>query len=761
MLKIDRYILREVFTPAAIAVFTLTFIFFTTRNGKLLEIVIRQLATASELWIVSSALMPTILSITLPMGLLVGVLTAFGRMSSDSETIAFRASGVSMFRLLRPVIVLALAFSALTLVLTVWVAPATFARANAMRDQLAAKAIQLELQPGVFNDRLDRVFFVSERTADSGLEFRRMLVAEGSPENPKVTFAEAGSITHDEAARTYQLRLFNASTLEVPSDAPEKDRLSTVREVSSEIPMAELQAGRERSPAEISTRELWEQRKAGSASLAHQIEFHQRLAMPFACFALAIIAFPLGVSTRRGGKSVGLVFSLVLMLVYYLGFMGGTRLASGGTLSPWAGAWIPNLGYLALGTMLLFRADREYENRILVFLGNIVEWLGAKTGRFNPRRLNISRWAYAPRQHGKFIRVLDLYVLRGFLFYLSLVLMVFYSLFAIVTLFEMLSQIANNNISLFTVVVYFVYFTPQILYYVVPLAVLLAILITLGTLTKTNEVLAVKAGAVSLYRLSTPLILVSALICGGVYLMQDFVLPYTNRRQDEYRDMIAGRQPQTYGDPGRKWMKGSNDRIYYYGLFNPDTNVFGNISVFTVNPTTFALQEWTFARKATWNGAAWKMEQGWTRRVSEDRSLSYQSFEEKEWEALDQPDYFKKEVRESDQMHYAELRRYVADFRQSGFDVTRLTLDLYKKLSFPLVSVIMALIGIPFSFKTGRKGAFYGIGLCVAVGLSYWSMIELFDKLGGINRLEPLVAAWFPNLIFGTAGLWMFLRIKT
>ena len=73
----------------------------------------------------------------------------------------------------------------------------------------------------------------------------------------------------------------------------------------------------------------------------------------------------------------------------------------------------------------------------------------------------------------------------------------------------------------------------------------------------------------------------------------------------------------------------------------------------------------------------------------------------------------------------------------------------------------MAIIGIPFSFTTGRKGAFYGIGLSVTVGIIYWFTFELFDKLGGISQLSPLIAAWFPNLIFGFGGIWMMLRVKT
>ena len=115
----------------------------------------------------------------------------------------------------------------------------------------------------------------------------------------------------------------------------------------------------------------------------------------------------------------------------------------------------------------------------------------------------------------------------------------------------------------------------------------------------------------------------------------------------------------------------------------------------------------------------------------------------------------------ADQMTYAELKRYVEDLRQSGFDVSALTVDLHRKLAFPLVSFIMAIIGIPFSFKTGKRGPFYGIGLCVAVGIFYWATFELFDKLGGINQLSPMIAAWFPNLIFGVGGMWMMLRVKT
>src|SRR5215813_4647460 len=261
--------------------------------------------------------------------------------------------------------------------------------------------------------------------------------------------------------------------------------------------------------------------------------------------------------------------------------------------------------------------------------------------------------------------------------------------------------------------------------------------------------------------MAMPLLIMGLLLSAGIYFLQDFMLPYANQRQDEYHDVIKGRAPQTYRDPQRKWMAGTGDRIYHYSYFDPDQNVFAGISIFILNPATFELSEWIYANRAVWDGLHWTFEDGWRRQINENGTVDFQAFTSTRIREFDYPDYFKKEVRTASQMSYLELKRYVTNLKQSGFDVSGLMVDLYRKLSFPLVSFIMAIIGIPFSFTTGRKGAFYGIGLCLAVGIFYWSTFELFDKLGGIDRLSPFIAAWFPNLIFGFGGIWMMLRVKT
>jgi LPS export ABC transporter permease LptG/LPS export ABC transporter permease LptF len=727
-----------------------------------MELIVRQSATVRDISAIFLAYVPNVLTFTIPMAVLVGILTGFGRMSSDSEAIAFRATGISMVRLLGPVLLLGLLAFGANFALTVWIAPQTAANLRKLRYEFLAKQVSLEVKPRVFNESLTNYVLYVQNAGREGFNWQGILMADMTqPDDVRIYFARSGTVTKDDEHRTFALTLTDGSTHVVSPRSPNRWDHNTFVTTTISVPMPPAPPKDDRILiSETPSADLWNGMKTGTATYEERVEFQKRIALPFACIVFTLAGLPLGVSTTRGSKSMGLVLSLVLMLVYYLAFIGGTRIAGNAQFSPFLGAWLPNLAFAVLGIFLLSRSNRERENPVLSRLAAIMRWFSEKRSAPRTNRDRFREWTYSLTHHPKFFRLLDVYVLRGFWFFFTLVLIAFVALFVLVTLFELLPDIVKNRIDTSIVISYFIFYLPQILYYVIPLTVLLAILINLGTLTKSNETLAVKAGAVSLYRMAMPLLVMGLLLSAGIYFLQDFMLPYANQRQDEYHDLIKGRAPQTYHDPQRKWMAGSDERIYHYNYFNSDQNVFGGISIFTFKPQTLELTDWIFASRATWEGSAWKLENGWSRHIGTNGD-DYQPFTTLRVQDFDRPEYFKREVRTAAQMTYPELKRYVTNLRQSGLDVSGLMVDLYRKLSFPLVSFIMAIIGIPFSFTTGKKGAFYGIGLCLAVGIFYWSTFEVFDKLGGINRLSPFVAAWFPNLIFGFGGIWMMLRVKT
>src|SRR5437867_9356118 len=765
MKTLDRYIFREIFFPSVIALAALTFIAFLAFSreiGWLLELIVRQSATISDTWTISLAILPNVLTFTIPMAVLVGILTGFGRISSDSEAIAFRASGLSMVRLLFPVMLLGVIGCGASLAINASVAPGTASRLRELRYEIAARQVSLEVKPRVFNESLTNLVLYVQNTAPEGFRWDGIMLADMTqPDQPRVTFARSGNLFKDDENHAFLLTLTNGSTHFVAPLSPDRYSFDTFETTRTSVPIPETPAKPDMPTLqETTTGTIWNKMQARTATREERVEFHRRLALPFACLVFTIVGLPLGVSTTRGSRSMGLVLSLILMLLYYLSFIGGTRIASNAQFSPVWGAWLPNLAFAMIGLFLLARSDREQENQLLSRLASAMRWLSETLASFRTSRTRWNRWTYSLTHHPKFFRLLDVYVLRGFWFFFVLVLIVFVSVFILVTLFELLPDIIKNHIDTAIVISYFFYLLPQILYYVIPLTVLLAILINLGTLTKTNETLAVKAGAISLYRLGLPLIVMGLALSGGIYCVQDFMLPYSTQRQDEYRNVIKGRAAQTYRDPERKWMAGSEDRIYHYNYFDPNLDLFGGISVFEFKPDTFELNQWVFATRGSWEGSYWLLEDGWVRRLDLKGRVDYRAFDRLEMQ-LDGPEYFKKEVRTAAQMTYPELKRYINSLKRSGFDVSTLMVDLYRKLSFPLVSFIMAIIGIPFSFTTGKKGAFYGIGSCLAIGIFYWSAFEFFDKLGGMNRLSPFIAAWFPNLIFGCGGVWMLLRVKT
>jgi lipopolysaccharide export LptBFGC system permease protein LptF len=125
------------------------------------------------------------------------------------------------------------------------------------------------------------------------------------------------------------------------------------------------------------------------------------------------------------------------------------------------------------------------------------------------------------------------------------------------------------------------------------------------------------------------------------------------------------------------------------------------------------------------------------------------------------PSYFKKEVKQYSEMNFAELKSYIRELQQSGFDVVRLRVQLYKKISFPLITMVMAVLAIPFALSAGRQGALRGVATAIGIAVVYWMTNGLFEAMGNVSQLPAALAAWSPDLIFGLLGGYFILKVPT
>jgi LPS export ABC transporter permease LptG len=381
-----------------------------------------------------------------------------------------------------------------------------------------------------------------------------------------------------------------------------------------------------------------------------------------------------------------------------------------------------------------------------------------RRGRFSPPPLK-------PRAPGsRIFQILDVYIIQGWFFYFFILLVTFTGIYIIFDFFQLLGDMVRNHVSAGVVLDYYRFLLPQIIYLMLPLSILVATLVNFGLLTKSNQITAIKASGVSLYRISVPVLLVATVLSIGMFFLSDYFLPETNQQQDALRNQIKGKAPRTFYRPERQWIFGQSDRIYNYRFFDPDKNVFADLTCFEFDPQSFHLTRRIYAARAFWEPPirGWVLENGWVRDLQGDRVDKYLAFSVATFnEMTEEPAYFKKEVRTSEQMSALELRRYISDLGQSGFDVVRLSVQFYRKFSYPLIAFVVTLIGIPFSFTTGSKGALSGVALSIGIAILYWSISSMFEAMGNLSQLPPVVAAWSPDVLFGLAGSYLLLRVKT
>jgi LPS export ABC transporter permease LptG/LPS export ABC transporter permease LptF len=798
---LSRIVFREIASSALLGVLLFTFVLFLQRlgSGKLFELVLRNSTDAGTALFLFLLVVPPTTPFTIPIGVLVGVLIGLSRMSGDNEITALRAAGSPVRRLLPAVLSFALAGFLVTAAASTWLTPWAYRMSTRLMNQALAAQVTAELQARVFEEGFpNTVLYVSDVIAGTTVRWRKIFMADlrtGEERNsgarergeePRILLAEDALAISDIKNNRIQLAMERSSTYEIGKD-PSQDvaTFSPRSDLALEAKQPD-EYKRSNNYLEMDTVPLWRhiQSLPRGETAEARLEFHQRLALPFACFLLALIGVPLGASRRKGGKSVSFIITVLVAFVYYVSMLTLRQMAGRGKLSAELAAWGPDLLLLVGGLLLLSRVERPGDIDFLASAQGVVAGWVDRLRRKDP---GLDGNAKGPRQSAamalesgfyKVVRlpalpgvpllgmILDSYILRSFVFYCCLMLSSFVLMTEVFTFFELLSDILRNNIAGSKVASYLFFLAPKLIYDTLPVSVMVAVLVTFGILAKSNEITAFKACGVSLHRLSLPILGMSLVLSGALFAFDYYLVPGANRIQDALRNEIKGKPVQTYVNPDRKFIFGEGCRIFYYKYLDPVQKVMLGPRVYDLNCDNFTMKRMIAAERARWEPGLkrWVFQSGFAREYDGLRNASFHSFDGGTAtfpELSETLEYFLQELIQDKQMNFHQLADYTRQLQQSGLDTTRLQVQYHKKFAVPMFVFLMALLSVPFAFLTGSRGAMAGVGVSFAIAIAYFSISTFFEQLGNVGQLPPAMAAWSPGILFAMLGVWLLARLRS
>jgi LPS export ABC transporter permease LptF/LPS export ABC transporter permease LptG len=787
---LDRYLVREIVPPFLLALVGLTFVLMMPPIMQNLAQLIAKGVPWSGILRVLVTLFPQALSVTIPMALLYGVLFGLGRLSADREFVALQACGVSVFRIMRPIALLALLASGATAYETIVALPDANQTFRELTFNFVASGAESDIKPRVFYQNFPNRVLYARDIDRTGLWHNVFLADATKPDQTTAYLASNGRLIIDRQKRTVTLLLEAGNAYTTYTGRPDVcevsgfDRIVLDMDAETVFPRTQIVKGdNEKTIAEL--RETAARNVAnGGINYSQLYTIQQKFSLPVACIVLGLIALALGASNRKDGKLASFALGTGVVFVYYVLLYSSRAAALAGRVSPTLGPWLVNVVLGAAGIVLVLwragSADQPIRLTMPAFWRRR-EATATDAAAAPP--------APAPRRGDRVVVVirvphfniprpglLDLYVARQYLAIYIVAFAALVGIFYIATLIDLADKLLGGVTSTGVMLRYFYFATPQYVYYIIPMAALVATLVTIGLLTKNSEMIVMRACGISLYRSAMPLLLFGAVLSGVLFELQERVLAEWNREAQRLNAIMRGYPMHMVGVLNRQWIIGRSGDIYRYQAFDPRRNHFTQFIMYQVNEAAWRLDRLVYAsdvvltRQEGEESFTWVAHHGWTRDFAPvmpnvrpklaQSAVKYSPFADSQL-SLEPPAYFKTDDPDADRMTYRELKNYIGELKASGYHVVPYQVQLQQKLAFPFVAIIMTLLAVPFAVTTGRGGAIYGIGVGLVLAIVYRTALSLFGALGSGGWVDPTLAAWAPNILFSAAAAYLLLTVRT
>ncbi len=795
---LDRYVLREILPPFFLSLLIFTFILTLPPVMRDLERLVAKGVPWDYAVRIIALLIPQAMGLTIPMATLTGILIGLGRLSSDREAVAMLACGVSPYRLLRPLLAFALVTTGATAYVMFEGIPDANQKFREITWELVSKRVETDVQPRIFFEDFPNYVLYSRDVAPEG-GWKDILVADSTtPGSTKIVMAARGRLVLNREARRVDLVLTNG-TQYIPGDKGETGTYKFEGDLRVALD-ADSVFGGQQIPRQLTEKTIADLRADAATKLNRKegalsphpelIYIQQKFSIPVACLVFAIIGLALGLSSARDGKMAGFVVAFAVVFAYY-GIMelavqhtrghyktieAANGLHNASFLIANLARWWPNIimGLFGIGALVwrVWFSHRGLPVSLPLTLPRLPQ--GWTASRPSPQsagapgdpvaaaggaRKKVVVVVRLPRLRFPGPGLLDRYISVMFLRLAGLAFLGLIGLFYISTFLDKSEKIFKGDASIGLLFQYLLYMTPQFVYFVVPLAVLLSALITFGMLARSSELTVMKACGISLYRVSMPVIAMSLVGSAILFGLEQRILADANRKADAADREIRNLPHQNLNPLNRRWIVAKDGSIYHYAFYDSPRQALTNLSIYRAAADGWRLDSITYAGTAQHQNEVWTGRNGWVRDYSSGKP-QFEAFESRAL-TLEAPEYFGTSAPVAELMTVAELRAHIAELSDSGVNVVPLAVELQRKLAFPFVTVVMSLLAIPFGVTTGRRGALYGIGIGIVLALSYWVLLHVFLAIGGAGLLPPFLAGWSANIIVVGTAAYLLLNTKT
>ncbi len=787
---LDRYLIRQVIPPFLLALGVFTFVLAVQPMLEVAKVLLAKGVPLQTVGLLLFLLLPSALSLTIPMAFLTGLLMALGRLSGDRESVALLACGISPVRLLKPVLVLGLLVGGLDMYILMRATPDSNQAYRNITFRLLTEQTAADIKPRVFFTQFPgKVLYIRDIRQD-GRWVGVLLADTTEPGRPTVTLAESGGLVIDQAKHMVRLVL-EQTTQYVPgrtdtgvytvSQLNPGSTASIYISPESVFGNGQTVPGMREMTWRDLDREIAQKRAEGLPAHAEIMQQQQMISFPVACLVFALIGLAVGLNTRKEGRLAGLTLGLAVIITYYAVFafaqawtrgVAGSRAASVELVAVWA-RWVPNIVLGAVGLLAFWRQTRPSGLNLPV---GLTAWLdrrrssgesdaAAAVGADATRPGTVV--GPPPRTGLPTFRLLDRYVGGQFLWAAALAFLGLLSLYYVGAFLDLADKLFKHQADAWVFTRFLIHSTPQFVVYTIPAAILIAVLGTIGGLTRSSELIVMRACGVSLYRAALPLLVFAVIGSGLLFTIEERVLGESNRMATLLRDQLRdpAPRPAKVALANNQWILGRDGRFYAYAAFgtgnriNASQPTIQGLSVFATTDSPYRLREHLYATQARFENGAWRALDGWTQTFAGE-AITRRDFTAMPLAGPSVEDFRRAQIDPST-MSFREYRDYVRRLGASGFNVAEQEVDLYRKVAFPAVTVVMTLLAIPFGVTLGRKGALYGIGLATILAAGYFLLMTFFLAVGAAGLMPPMLAAWGANIIFGAGALYMILTVRT